>query len=304
MKTGQSPPSLTSRLKSSAPRQSLSNFRRKLLKQIDQSEAALRSAKTRPPQATAEPPASLHQKNSIELLNKLIQQLEQQSEKSDTPGGSPEKSFSPANPDASSKPESGKSQGQSSEKESSRPQKETTTKDRAAKNDASPQGSSQSKVTTRTQMKRKLATANANDWPRKLPARRQLEVDVWGHLPDTVRGELLNSFDERILPRMSGWSRNTTRLWRKLSGIRGAKGSSSSSAAAAGRKSPWARIELLAHSRHARDTGPWAVLFHPPVGDPADRQSHAVFPGPTCRDQYGSTSRQSCAPCCKEIRWP
>lgn len=230
-------------VKSSATGLTPQQLSAELLKQIDQSEAALRSAKPDRPRATAEPPASLHQKNSIELLNKLIQQLEQQSENSDTPGGSPENNSSPANPDASSKPESGKSQGQSSEKESSRPQKETTTKDQAAKNDASPQGSSQKQGDNQNANEAEAGNRERDRLAKEAARKRQLEVDVWGHLPDTVRGELLNSFDERILP---SYERLVKKYYEALAegqpASGGATGSSSSSSpsssGAADSKSP------------------------------------------------------------------
>ncbi len=230
-------------VKSSAAGQSPQQLSAELLKQIDQSEAALRSAKPVRPRATAEQPASLHQKNSIELLNKLIQQLEQQSENSDSPGGSPENNSSPANPDASTKPESGKSQGQSTEKESSRQQKETTTKDQAAKSDASQQGSSQKQGDNQNANEAEAGNRERDRLAKEAARKRQLEVDVWGHLPDTVRGELLNSFDERILP---SYERLVKKYYEALAegqpASGGATGSSSSSSpsssGAAGSKSP------------------------------------------------------------------
>ncbi|QDV29666.1 hypothetical protein Spb1_15800 [Planctopirus ephydatiae] len=223
-------------VKSSATGLSPQQLSAELLKQIDQSEAALRSAKPDRPRATAEPPASSHQKNSIELLNKLIQQLEQQSENSDTPGGSPENNSSPANPDASTKPESGKSQGQSSENESSRQQKETTTKDQAAKSDASQQGSSQKQGDNQNANEAEAGNRERERLAKEAARKRQLEVDVWGHLPDTVRGELLNSFDERILP---SYERLVKKYYEALAEAQPASGGANgSSSTAADSKSP------------------------------------------------------------------
>lgn len=134
------------------------------------------------------------QQQAVALLDEIIKQLEQPPPPNQ--GGSPpppdsqqtpppDSQNSPRNQSSSSQPEQQKEQPESS------PGKEQRTQG------GRPQDSDQAEDSEERERERqRRETAELK--------RKKLQTDVWGHLPEHLREQLLNTYSERMLPKYEG----------------------------------------------------------------------------------------------------
>lgn len=126
------------------------------------------------------------QQQILAALDELLKSPPQQSPLSSggSGGGESSKSSSNSSPPAASS-QSSASQG----KESS-----------SAANDSKKQGMSGDKQDREGAEDSEERTGKRQDATIPVLPRQRMEVDVWGHLPENIRDQLLNSYGERMLP--------------------------------------------------------------------------------------------------------
>lgn len=159
----------------------------KLLEEVRLSEQSLQK----------KDPAVGHQQAALLLMEQLLKELDrqQQQESSQSSSGSPEPKPQGSEEEGSGKKSSSKARDQESAGKQNSEGKESSTKPDGKTQMNSGKGGENEEASDSQAGHRERERARL-----EAERKRQLEVDVWGHLPDSVRGELLNSFDERVLP--------------------------------------------------------------------------------------------------------
>ncbi|MBI1346990.1 hypothetical protein GC163_11950 [bacterium] len=130
-----------------------------------------------------------------ELQRKIIQELDDLLKQPP-----PQKSSNSQNNSSSSNGQSGSS-GQPSQRKTSSSSKPSQSSQQNAAGKESSSAAVPGEMQNRTQAEdSEERTGPTRDVPVATLPRRRLEVDVWGHLPDKVREQLLNAYGERMVP--------------------------------------------------------------------------------------------------------
>ncbi len=134
------------------------------------------------------------QQQAVALLDEIIRQLEQPPPPSQ--GGSPPPPDSQQNPPPDSQ-NSPRNQSSSSQPEQSKRQPEPSLGKEQRPQGGQPQDSDQAEDSEERERERqRRETAELK--------RKKLQTDVWGHLPEHLREQLLNTYSERMLPKYEG----------------------------------------------------------------------------------------------------
>lgn len=163
-------------------------------KLLEQAAERMRSASERLQGGQTGQETRDEQQQAVALLDEIIKQLEQPPPPSQ--GGSPPPPDSQQNPPPDSQ-NSPRKQSSASQPEPQNEQPESSPGKEQRTQGGKPQESDQAEDSEERERERKhRETAELK--------RKKLQTDVWGHLPEHLREQLLNTYSERMLPKYEG----------------------------------------------------------------------------------------------------